>query len=115
MLAIIAEGGPFAILANFIGIAALALNAGRLASAGKVGSTRVVLALSAAALCVGLLGHGVGLHQGANALNSLSLDPTEAARMWRMVMGIAPIPLFCAAFWGALNAFLLCWDRRVKE
>ena len=114
MLTILVEGGPFAILTNFIGIAALAWNAGRLASAGKIGSTRVVVALSAAALCVGIVGYGVGLHQASNALNGATLDPDQAARMWRMAMGIAPIPLFSGAIWGALNALLLCWDRAPK-
>jgi len=114
MLYLIAEGGPFAILTHAVGISALLWNTARLVTRGAFGSTRTVVGLSAAALCVGITGWGVGLHQAAHALSSASLEPAEAARMWRLAMGIAPIPLFSAAAWGALNAVLLCWTRSAK-
>lgn len=110
-LNVLFDGGPFGLLANALGAGALGLNALRLASRGELVSTRAVVALTSAALLVGVCGWATGLNVAASALSGADLPPEQLAMMWRQANGIALLPLQQASAWAALGAMLLCWSR----
>ncbi len=115
MYEILADGGPFAILTNVLGLTALALNVARISSRGRAMSIRPVVAVIAATFFLGFAGWSMGLYQAGMHLSAAELPPEEAARLWHMAMGIAQIPNAFAAAWCTLNAALLAFSRDAAE
>ena len=112
MMDMILNGGPFGILVNLLGLAALVLNIWRIASRGRI-SIRMVVAVAGGALLVGLFGTSFGIYlvSGAVVQASDTLGPDEVANMWHAGSGIAQIPTVFGAAWFALNALLLSVSR----